>query len=82
MKLFELSIGTLMLRYYLMMGVVIVGGFSGNWWLAFLALPILMTCLMGMTFTREDKGITAVSLTVKHKELDERVTAEEVKTAA
>ena len=39
-----------MWRYYLMMAVVILAGFIGNWWLALLALPIFLTCLTGLTF--------------------------------
>ena len=58
MKLFHLSLTTLMLRFYLMMAVVIVAGFAGIWPIAFLALPIFMTCLLGVKFTFGDNEET------------------------
>ncbi len=54
MKMFRLSFETLMIRYYLMMAAVIVAGFVGNWWIALLALPIFLTCLLGLTFGRKE----------------------------
>lgn len=53
MKLFELSLGALMIRFYLIMLVIIVAGFTGLWWLATLALPIFFTALMGMTMGKK-----------------------------
>ena len=53
MKLFELSLGALMIRFYLIMLVIIVAGFTGLWWLAILALPIFFTALMGMTIVKK-----------------------------
>lgn len=51
MKAFELSIATVILRFYLMMLVVIVAGFIGQWWLAILALPIFLSIMTGMSFS-------------------------------
>lgn len=51
MKFFRLSLSTMMLRYYLMMAVIIVAGFTHVWVLAFLALPIFLSCLMGVRMT-------------------------------
>lgn len=50
MKPFKLNVGTLLLRYYLMMMVILAAGFSGQWWLAILALPIFLSTLMGVSF--------------------------------
>jgi len=38
-KFFNLNFGTVLLRFYLMMGVVIAAGFSGYWFAGLLALP-------------------------------------------
>lgn len=51
MKAFELSIGTVILRFYLMMMIVIVAGFIGQWWLAILALPVFMSIMAGISFS-------------------------------
>lgn len=51
MKLLDLSITTLMLRFYLLMAIVIVAGFLGYWSLALLALPVFFSALMGIRFT-------------------------------
>ena len=48
----KLSVAGLMIRLYLMMAVVILAGFTGLWYLALLALPIFLSCLMGVQFTK------------------------------
>jgi type IV secretory pathway TrbL component len=53
MKLFELSFDKLLIRFYLIMLIVIVAGFTGLWWLAFLALPVFFSALMGMTINKK-----------------------------
>jgi hypothetical protein len=52
MKLFQLRTDTFVLRLYLMMAVVVIGGFSGAWWLSFLAFPIFMSALLGVAFPK------------------------------
>jgi len=47
MKYFNLNIGTMILRFYLMVMVVILAGFIGQWWLAFLAFPIFLSSMLG-----------------------------------
>ena len=42
------SFKNMMLRYYLMMAVIIVAGFTGQWWLALLGLPIFLMAIMGV----------------------------------
>ena len=53
MKLFQLSFDKLLVRFYLLMLVVLVAGFTGLWWLAMLALPIFFTALMGITLGKK-----------------------------
>ncbi|MEP6793440.1 MAG: hypothetical protein ABJB16_03875 [Saprospiraceae bacterium] len=48
MKLLDLSISSLILRFYLLMAIVIVAGFSGYWSISLLALPVFFTPLMGI----------------------------------
>ena len=50
MKLLRLSIGTLVLRFYLMMAIILIAGFSGIWMLAGLAVLVFYSCLMGIQF--------------------------------
>lgn len=45
--MFKLSIAGVVIRFYLMMAVVIIGGFTGMWWLAILALPIFLSAMVG-----------------------------------
>ena len=50
MKFFEASIGTIVSRFFLMMTVVILAGFTGQWWIAIFALPILLSAMTGVSF--------------------------------
>jgi hypothetical protein len=52
MKYFNLSLSTLMFRFYLMMAVIIAAGFSGLWFLCFLALPVFFSAMMGIQFKK------------------------------
>jgi len=47
MTAFEANFGKILIRFYLMMGVVLVAGFTGFWALGLLALPIFLTALLG-----------------------------------
>ncbi len=51
-KAYELSVGGVVLRFYLMMAVVIAAGFSGYWIFALLGLPILISMMIGLKFVR------------------------------
>lgn len=53
MKFLNLSLAGLMLRFYLMMLIVIIAGFTHMWILSVLALPILLSALMGVQFKRK-----------------------------
>jgi hypothetical protein len=51
MKLFEINFAQMMVRYYLMMLVIVIAGFTGQWWLAGLAFFIFLSAIMGANFT-------------------------------
>ena len=53
----NLSLGSLIMRYYLVMGIVIAAGFSGVWWLAILALPLLVSTILGMSISWTAKPV-------------------------
>jgi len=69
MKLFELTLPGMVIRFYLMMVVVITAGFTGFWAIALLALPIFLSGMVGMTFIQNNKHISVVSPTAKEVEL-------------
>jgi hypothetical protein len=48
MKLFNLSFTTVILRFYLMMGIVIGAFFTGYGWLSMLALPLFFFTLLAI----------------------------------
>ena len=50
MRFFALSFDKVILRFFLMMGCVIVGLFSGQPLLALLALPLFLSALLGVSF--------------------------------
>ena len=50
MRFFELSIPGVIMRFYLMMAIVLVAGFTGVWALSILALPVLISCMTGASF--------------------------------
>lgn len=59
MKPFSLGLGTLILRFYAMMGVVILGGFTGQYWIMALALPIFLSAMMGVKMGgRKQKAVS------------------------
>lgn len=45
--MFKANFAQTLIRYYLMMLVVIIGGFTGYWLIALLALPIFLSAIMG-----------------------------------
>jgi len=52
MKFLNLSLATLIFRFYLMMIIIILAGFSGFWILSVLALPVFFSALMGIQFNK------------------------------
>lgn len=55
MKPFALGIGTLVLRFYAMMAVVLIGGFTGQFWIMLFALPIFLSAMMGIKIGGQKK---------------------------
>ena len=55
MKAFELNLGTMLLRYYLMMLIILAAGFTGQWWFTILALPVFLSTILGMA-TKQAKA--------------------------
>ena len=45
---FEANVDTMLKRFYLMMAVAIVGGFTGQIWMMFLALPLFLSAMLGL----------------------------------
>jgi hypothetical protein len=48
MKFFRLSVGAVFLRLHLMMWIILIAGYNHAWWLAFLAFPVFLSCLIGL----------------------------------
>ncbi len=44
----NVSLTEAVVRYYVMMGVVLLGGFTGMWWISLFGLPIFLTAILGM----------------------------------
>ncbi len=47
MKAFETNFANVLVRFYLMMAVVIIAGFTGFWALGLLALPLFLGAILG-----------------------------------
>jgi len=60
---FEANFGKILIRFYLMMAIVIVAGFTGYWALGLLALPIFLTAILG--FGEKKKQVKRTLLKAK-----------------
>ena len=67
MKYFKAKLSTIVLRFYLMMAVVLIAGFTGLWWLAVLALPIFLSCMLCVSFSGGNKLEEKASKVIKMK---------------
>lgn len=56
MQFFTLSFDKIVLRYFLMMGVVIASVFAGQPLFAILALPIFLSAVLGISFRVPTSG--------------------------
>lgn len=45
---FEANFANILVRFYLMMAIVLVAGFTGFWALGLLALPIFLAAILGI----------------------------------
>lgn len=56
----NLSLQECVVTYFLMMAVIIAGGFTGQWWLAALGLPLFLRGITGFcavkSFLSQKKG--------------------------
>lgn len=64
-EFFALRWETALLRYYLLMALPIIGGFTGQWWIGFLALPVFLSVMSGMKITRKAKVTATASRNVE-----------------
>ncbi|MFK8102017.1 MAG: hypothetical protein AB8G15_05825 [Saprospiraceae bacterium] len=49
-EILNIQIETLMIRFYLMMGIIIAAGFLNIWPLALFGLPVFLSALLGVRF--------------------------------
>lgn len=72
--MFDISIKTVVLRYYLMMFVVIFGLFTSPW-IMLLALPIFLITILGVRLTKRETVVkTAVTKSIaKSKQMPQPV---------
>ena len=71
MKFFEASIGTIVVRFFLIMAIVIVAGFLGQWWLSLIALPVLIGAMLGISFKSSSKKAAKRSVVLDPQEKSE-----------
>lgn len=48
----NLTMSEIISRYFLMMAFVMIGGFTGMWWIAALALPTFLSAITGFCFIK------------------------------
>ncbi len=58
MRFYAITFDKVVIRFYLMMGVVLLGMFTGIYALALLALPIFLSAMLGITFKAEEKAVS------------------------
>lgn len=59
---FEARFDTILVRFYLMMGVAILGGFTGQMWLIAFALPLFLSAILGIKIETEQAVAKAVKM--------------------
>lgn len=65
MRFFALTFDVILIRYYLMMAAVIGGVFSGQFWIATLALPLFLSAILGVSFKPEPQQKATKKSTVR-----------------
>ncbi|PPK87618.1 hypothetical protein CLV84_0564 [Neolewinella xylanilytica] len=53
MRFYAITFDKVVIRFYLMMGVVLLGMFSGYYLIAGLALPLFLSAVLGISFKPE-----------------------------
>jgi hypothetical protein len=51
MRFYAITFDQVVIRFYLMMGVVLLGMFSGVYAIALLALPLFLSAILGLRFS-------------------------------
>jgi hypothetical protein len=51
MRFYAITFDKVLIRFYLMMGVVLLGMFSGIYAIALLALPLFLSAILGIEFS-------------------------------
>ncbi len=54
MKLYATNLAEMVFRYYAMMAVIIIAGFSGQWWLSIVAFVLFFAALTGAKIRDEE----------------------------
>ncbi|MFK8058431.1 MAG: hypothetical protein AB8F78_20060 [Saprospiraceae bacterium] len=67
MKLFELSLTGMIIRFYLMMTAILIAGFTGIWAIGLIALPIFMSALTGLEIKKAPKNVAKQNTAVAQK---------------
>lgn len=68
MEFFSIGIATIILRFFLMMAVIIVGVFTGQAWLTVLGLPIFLSIMLGVGLKKDTTSAQAsISRNIEQK---------------
>jgi len=57
MEFFNISVSTIVIRFFIMMAVIIAGVFTGQYWLVVLGLPIFLSGMLGIGFKTKEKEV-------------------------
>ena len=76
MTFFNASFETVLIRYYVMMGIIIAAFFIGLPILAFLAFPVFLAAFMGIQIGKKNKSVAVKTVRV------EPTTTSELQSAA
>ena len=58
MRFYAITFDKVVIRFYLMMAAVLIGMFSGYYAVAFLALPLFLSAVLGISFKPESPAAT------------------------
>ena len=82
MRLYAITYDKVVIRFYLMMGCVLLGMFSGYYAIALLALPLFLSAILGVSFKQEPTTAeTADTSQTKVVQLPDAPTAQRNKVA-
>ena len=56
MRFYAITFDKVVIRFYLMMAAVLLGMFSGYYAIAFLALPLFLSAVLGVSFSPEPRA--------------------------